>query len=740
MKKTYLLEIGCEELPANFIPEALRRLSDMYTGELEEKSISFQEITTYATPRRLTVVIDGLPEVQPTESKKVRGPRYEVGFDEDGEPKEPAKGFARKNKIDVSQLEKEVIQGTAYIVANLTIKGKTTREVLSQISPKIISNVSGERLMRWGDYQFKFSRPIRWIVSMLDDEIVDFNLSEISVGRKSYGHRILAPEPVYIKNPKSYVDTLRNAYVIVDPKERRQKIVEQVEILAEEVGGVAGRINSGLLEEVVNITEWPHALKGTFSDEYLKLPGDLLETIMVHHQRYFPIQKKNGNSDDRASKNNLLPYFVTIANNDLEDSFETIVQGNERVLRARLADGKFFYFDDQKKKLEERVDDLEQLTYQHGLGSYLAKRERLVDVAKYISGKVNLDSKTSLLLEKTMQLCKLDLVTNLVGELPELEGYVGAWYAACESEPEEVVAAIASHYQPRHTDDTIPLDQIGLWASLIDKLDHLTGLFALGKKPTGSSDPFALRRNAQGACDILLDGLNDYSIDVDDIISLYLSKFEPMLKDRWHKKGSAIQKKIQAESADLSPVESQKLFITQELTDFLTQRIRGKLMDSGFGREVVDCVLSADNPLKAPATLKERLKAIDDLVSSDEGLKLVRAGVRVSNILKKDSCKTVDESSITESVEKELYNCYLDEVKAKVDTSKNLQNPCRLEDYQTLLERLGQLSEKIDSFFEGVMVNDEDKAKKDLRHAILFNIDKEFKKIGDFKKLQPLLP
>lgn len=719
MSGTYLLEIGTEELPAFHISEAQRRLKDLFSEKLENAGLCHEEIDTFATPRRLAVMVSGLPAKQPTVEKKVRGPKYEAGFDVNGEPKKPAIGFARKNNIDVSELKKEVIGDTPYIVANLTIEGKETGELLANFMPEIISHVSGERLMRWGSSEIKFSRPIRWIVSLLDEEIVEFSFGETKAGRKSLGHRILAPDVISLKNPLEYVAKLKESKVLVNQLDRKKIIVDEVENLAKEVSGAPGRINTSLLEEVVNITEWPRAIRGSFSSDYLELPQDLLETIMVHHQRYFPVQKE-GTGDKDKSVNNLLPYFITISNNDQDGAHDSIRQGNERVLRARLADGKFFYFDDQKKKLDDRVPELRELTYQHGLGNYLDKRERLVKLADKLTDQLKLDTSKKENLATTMLLCKLDLVTNLVGELPELQGFVGSWYAREEHQPDEVVKAIASHYAPRYTDDQIPQDLIGCFASIIDKIDHLTGLFALGKKPTGSSDPFALRRNAQGLVDILLSpAMAEYPVNIEALIDYLLDDFEPMLKDR--KKGFDRKK------------------IKSELEEFILQRLRGSLMDEGFVREVVEAVLTANKPLTCVRLTKLRCRVIEKLLASKEGCSLIRAGVRISNILKGNSCQTVIDENFSKDEEKELWQTYQTKV-LSLDTFKALSDPQAEEQFEQLGEHLMVLVDKIDGFFENVMVNDEDEKKRDLRHAILFNIDQHFKKIGEFKKLQPLLP
>lgn len=713
----YLLEIGTEELPANQIDDALGRLEEFFTRELSEAKLGFGSMETLSTPRRLTIIIDGLEPKQQTTHKKVKGPPVKSAFKEDGSPTPQAEGFAAKHGLTVAQLEKEEVGKEVYLHANLTIEGRSAIEVIAEIAPRVINEISGERLMRWGSCELKFVRPIRWIVSLLDNEVIPFSLDGIHAGRKTYGHRILAPGTLEINKVDEYVEKLRGAKVIASPKEREDLIKSQVEAKAKSVNGKARQISGSLLREVVHITEWPHAVIGTFSDEYLSLPDALLETVMVHHQRYFPVEKPNATT---STSGNLLPYFITISNNDTASATSQITQGNERVLRARLADGKFFYFDDQKTKLSARRDRLAQLTYQQGLGSYLDKTERLTKLAAAASKQFKLEAKVSVPLERTMELCKLDLVTNLVGELPELQGFVGAWYAELEKEPPEVVHAIASHYSPRSNDDTIPSDVVGMVVAVLDKLDHVTGLFSLGKKPSGSSDPFALRRNAQGVIDIVVDGLAEFAVNIDWIIEQLIDTFEPMLSGR--------KKALSREE------------IKNEISEFFTQRLRTKLLEKGFKREIVDSVLAAGNPMENMADTVARCKSVEKLVSTAEGLTVVKAGVRIGNILKADSPEALNPEQLSEPLEKELWKAFSDNVKSKWEKNGSYLRPGSEPEYDQVLNMLKPVAPVVDKFFEDIMVNDPDKAKRDNRHALLKNIDRYYSTIAVFPKLQPLLP
>jgi glycyl-tRNA synthetase beta chain len=713
----YLLEIGTEELPAGQIEEALSRLEEFFTRELNEAKLAFASMKTLSTPRRLTLFVEGLESKQATTQKKIKGPPIKTAFKEDGSPTPQAEGFAAKHGLKVDQLEREEVGKETYLHANLTIEGKPAVEVLADIAPRVIHEISGERLMRWGSCELKFVRPIRWIVSLLDSEVVPFKLDTIAAGRTTMGHRILAPGTIEIKHVDEYVEKLRAAKVLASPQEREDLIKKQVGEIAQSVKGKARQLSGPLLQEVVHITEWPHAIIGKFSDDYLTLPDALLETVMVHHQRYFPVEKPDATT---STSGNLLPYFITISNNDTASATNEIKQGNERVLRARLADGKFFYFDDQKTKLSARRDRLAQLTYQQGLGSYLDKTERLTKLARVLSDRLKLEAKISVPLERTMELCKLDLVTNLVGELPELQGFVGAWYAELEKEPPEVVHAIGSHYSPRSNEDGIPQDVVGKFVAVLDKLDHVTGLFALGKKPSGSSDPFALRRNAQGLIDIVMDGLADYAVDVEWLSDQLIDTFEPMLAGR---------KKAMSRDE-----------IKSDLNEFLSQRLKGKLLEKGFRREIVDAVLSVGNPLSNMADTVTRCRAIEKLVATEAGLTVVKAGVRVGNILKADSPDSLNESSLSEPLEKELWKAFKDNVKSKWEKDGSFKKPASEKEYDEVLDMLKPVAPVVDKFFEDIMVNDPDKTKRDNRHALLKNIDRYFSAIAVFPKLQPLLP
>lgn len=711
----YLLEIGVEELPAGFVPEAEERLRELLKNSLSEANISFQAVQSYSTPRRLTAVVEGIAEKQTTTEKKVKGPAVKNSFDAAGKATAPAAGFAAKHGLTPEKLEREEIAGVEYLVARVVLEGQATRDVLPELVNKVISQISGERLMRWGDCEVKFSRPLRWIVSLLDKTIVNVEIANLKASNKSRGHRILHPQEIEINDAESYEAALQSAFVIVDPKKRKAAIAEQVAARAKELGGSARQLDSGLLDEVINLTEWPSALVGEFEHDYLALPATLIETIMIHHQRYFPIEA----ADSKADEHKLLPFFVTITNNDRTEAKAHIKQGNERVLRARLADGKFFYFDDRKIKLEERTEALGKLTYQEGLGSYGDKTERLCRLAQVLSDSARLNDRETVCLERACQLMKLDLVSNLVRELPELQGYVGSWYARAEGEPADVAAAIVSHYSPRGGSDGIPADRIGQLAAVLDKIDHIVGLFALGHRPSGSSDPYALRRSAQGLIDILVDGLVDLPLNLTMLINSLLMAFEPLVASHG--------KKFEAES------------VSQEVHEFLVQRLRGKLMDTHSSREAVEAVLGSPDPLSNLTDVLIRLKTVMHLIGSPGGNDLMRVGVRVGNILKADSPEAVDEKLLEGEAEKLLWEAFKKNVQANWEKNGRFVQPQSEAEYQSLLDLQRQIIPHVDRFFEETLVNDQDKAKRDNRHGILKHIDRYYRSIADFTKLQPLI-
>jgi glycyl-tRNA synthetase beta chain len=712
----FLLEIGTEELPASFIGEAQRNLCDGLAEIFRSHNINFSSLRGLNTPRRLAVLVQDVSSSQNQTIRKVKGPPLEACFDAGGNPTPAAKGFAAKNKLSVEQLEREQHGNLVYVVAHVVTEARSITDVLQSEVPKLITRLSGDRMMRWGSSEFKFSRPIRWIVALLDEEVIPLSINNVLADNVSYGHRILHPGAVPIAKPESYIADLASAFVQVDPELRKTKIEEEVTAVAAGLSGRPRQLSGALLDEVVNITEWPVAVSGDFANEYLDLPDALIETVMVHHQKYFPVEALSGSR--------LLSHFITISNNDRPEAAEHITRGNERVLKARLADGRFFFFDDQKVSLTDRKEVVAQLTFQEGLGSYGDKVERMVRTAEKMSAAWSLPPSLSVPLIRTLELCKSDLVTNLVRELPELQGHVGSWYAEKEGQPAEVVQAIASHYAPRFTEDSIPHDRVGQLASVIDKVDTLVGLFSIGKKPTGSSDPFAMRRQAQGVVDVLMDGLSDLAIDVTELFSQTLSQFGA---EKSHRVGDV-------RSQNKGFVSDEK--ILSDVSDFIVQRIKNKLSVSSK-KEVVDAVLGASDRLSYLSDILTRVTAVESLLKTVQGLDCVRAGIRISNILKANDGHKLDPEALSEEAERNLWTAYHKAFGVNDrSTGQLLSEASCLE----LIAGLEELVLPINRFFEEIMVNDSDLNKRKNRHALLHLIHDKFKKLADFSKLQPLIP
>ncbi len=499
MMVTFLLEIGTEELPATFVSEAIQQWQKLIPTTLTEAYLTNDIVNVYATPRRLAVVIEGLPLKQPDREEEIKGPPAKAAF-KDGKPTKAAEGFAKKQGVELNDLEIRPTEKGDFVFVNKKIQGQQTTAILTELIPEWIDKLEGKRFMRWADGDIKFPRPIRWLVALLDDEILPINLEngseKITSDRFSYGHRVLHPQIIEISQAKDYVEKLRKAYIEVDDRQRKNQIEEQIQAAAKEVKGKA-EIPAELLAEVTNLVEWPTAVVGKFDEEFLILPAEVTTIVMVTHQRYFPVLK----SPKTGKEVELLPYFITISNGDPEKS-EIIATGNERVIKARLADGQFFYKADLAKPLENYLPELEKVTFQAKLGSMGEKVKRIVNITKLIAEQLQVSKAECKNIERAALLCKADLVTQMVYEFPELQGVMGEKYARAGGETEAVATAIFEHYLPRGAGDILPETISGQVVSLADKLDTLVSIFGLGMLPTGSGDPFALRRAANAVVNI----------------------------------------------------------------------------------------------------------------------------------------------------------------------------------------------------------------------------------------------
>ena len=596
----YLLEIGVEELPYKFIPSAIKQLKDSFGKFLNESNIGFENINVMATPRRLAVIIEGLADAQPDSEKVFKGPIKKIAYDENGNLSRAGEGFAKKNNIDPKDL---YVEGD-YVYAKVFNKGKSTTELLPEKIPNLILKLQGSHFMRWSTHDEKFSRPIRWIVSIYNNEELPVQILDIKSSRFSRGHRSYT-EPVEIKNIDDYKDELRKAYVIVDQNERQAKIVELAKQESEKIGATT-RISADLLEEVTYICEWPVAVVCNFDEEFLTIPDEVTITVMESHQRYFALFKDG----------KLTNKFITIANY-IGDDFSNIRAGNLRVIKARLDDAVFFVKNDTKKPLEDYVENLKGMTFQKGMGSVYDKTQRIIKLSKQIGESLNIENLETII--RTAYLCKADLATNLVFEFTELQGYIGSDYAKLNGEAEGVVEGIKEHYFPLNADSELAKSKEGQVVGIADKIDTICAVFASGKKPTGSSDPLGVRRAALGIIKTIIE--NNLNINISELIKSALDLLP-----------------VQADSQ--KDVEE---FFIQRLVIFLGETYKKEVLESGLIK----------NPLDDLADYISRINVIANL---DSPMTIENAN-RIIRILKDSSFDKVDEGLFVDDAEKRLYEC-----------------------------------------------------------------------------------
>lgn len=596
----YLLEIGVEELPYKFIPSAIKQLKDSFGKFLNENNIGFENINVMATPRRLAVIIEGLADAQPDSEKVFKGPIKKIAYDENGNLSRAGEGFAKKNNIDPKDL---YVEGD-YVYAKVFNKGKSTTDILPEKIPNLILKLQGSHFMRWSTHDEKFSRPIRWIVSIYNNEELPVQILDIKSSRFSRGHRSYT-EPVEIKNIDDYKDELRKAYVIVDQNERQAKIVELAKQESEKIGATT-RISADLLEEVTYICEWPVAVVCNFDEEFLTIPDEVTITVMESHQRYFALFKDG----------KLTNKFITIANY-IGDDFSNIRAGNLRVIKARLDDAVFFVKNDTKKPLEAYVENLKGMTFQKGMGSVYDKTQRIIKLSKQIGESLNIENLETII--RTAYLCKADLATNLVFEFTELQGYIGSDYAKLNGEAEGVVEGIKEHYFPLNADSELAKSQEGQVVGIADKIDTICAVFASGKKPTGSSDPLGVRRAALGIIKTIIE--NNLNINISELIKSALELL-PVQTD--------CQKDVEE-------------FFIQRLVIFLGETYKKEVLESGLIK----------NPLDDLADYISRINVIANL---DSPMTIENAN-RIIRILKDSSFDKVDEGLFVDDAEKKLYEC-----------------------------------------------------------------------------------
>ena len=684
---TFLLEVGTEELPASFVSDAMKQWRSRILPSLEEQFLTPESVEVYGTPRRLAVLIRGLPPQQPDREEDVKGPPAQAAFKE-GKPTKAAEGFARSRGVLVEDLEVRSTDKGDFVFVQQKIVGRPATEILTDLVPEWIFGLEGKRLMRWGNGDVRFSRPIRWLVALLDDAVLpivlDNGAERVSSDCWSQGHRVLHPDVVRISQAEQYLEKLRSASVEADPEQRRVRIVEQTQALAAELKGTAA-ISDDLLEEVTHLVEWPTAVAGKFDPEFLELPSQVIVTEMESHQRYFPLLKPDSTE--------LLPYFITISNGDPAKS-AIIAQGNERVIRARLSDGKFFFDADRKLPLEEYLTQLEQVTFQEDLGSVAVKVQRIVQVAGHIAQQLQVSETEQTDIQRAAHLCKADLVTQMVGEFPELQGVMGEHYARHSGEAETVATAIFEHYLPRGAGDRLPQTLTGQVVGIADRLDTLVGIFSLGLLPTGSSDPYALRRAATAIVNVAWAA--DLPLNLDQLLQQVISDFK----------------------AEFSRGEDAATLQTQ-LRQFFLQRIQTLLQeDRGIDYDLVNAVLGEEDPEYTERALIDLLDVRDRALFLQEirrngTLETIYETVnRASRLAAQgdldtrqlDPTAVVDPTKFQQPSEQAFYD-------ALVQLLPETQAAQSARDYHKLVEGLKQAAPVVSNFFDGpqsVLVMDPD--------------------------------
>lgn len=709
-----LFEIGTEEIPAKFMPGILKQLKELAAAKMQELRIPFEDITVYGTPRRMAFIAGGVAETQADVVVEAKGPSVKIAY-VSGAPSKAAQGFARGQGVDV----KDLVVRDNYVYAVKHLAGQPVVELLPGLLMDILTSLSFPKTMRWADYEFRFVRPIRWMVALFGDQIIPVEICGVKSGKFSMGHRFMQQSlkaaaesqgllsaalskvgnkvysalagvkgAVEIPSAGDYKKVMYDNFVMVDQDERRALILQQIKDLAAQNGGEA-EINEDLLEEVNYLVEWPTALCGKFEEKFLSLPKECIITPMREHQRYFPVLDEDGN---------LLNKFITVRNGGSEH-IDIVTHGNERVLRARLSDAEFFFNEDRAIKLENRLEKLKTVSFQEGLGNMYDKSERLVKMAEMLRFAINtpVDEEE---LRRCALLCKTDLVTGMVIEFTELQGVMGREYALLDGEKPEVATGIFEHYLPRFAGDALPATTIGRIVGIGDKLDNICATFSRGLAPTGSQDPYALRRQALGVINILLDA--NYHISLAKIIAgtLYL--------------------------LDIKPEETGKL--VPQIMEFFKQRLRNLLMDQGIRYDVIDAVF-ADKRNDDMVDLAVRCKALAAYVEAGNAEPLVQVSVRVSNL-----CKKIEkEVAISGALFKDESENKLHEVVAAV--SKEIIPEIVLYDYAAVLKAGEKVIEPVNTFFDNVMVMDEDENVKNNRLAMLDEVSGIVNAVGDLSLL-----
>ena len=683
MVKDLLFEIGAEEIPAGFMPNILGQLKQLAETKLNDAHLSFESIATYGTPRRLALIVKGLADTSAEISERHKGPSASIAYDADGNATKAAIGFARGKGLDVADLVVE----DGYIYAETKTAGVPAKDIVSEMLPQLITGLNFPKSMHWGDLDAKFVRPVRWLLALLDEEVIPVEFATVKSGNVTRGHRFLGADEITIKNAASYVDTLKENFVMVDQDARRELISKQLhDMAASKNASIVW--DDDLLEEINYLVEWPTALCGGFEESYLALPDAAIITPMKDHQRYFPLVGQDGK---------LLPMFLTVRNGS-DHSIEVVQAGNERVLRARLDDAKFFFNEDRKKPLIDRQDGLTKIVFQEGLGNLADKTERLLKLGRVFGEECGLHEDVVVVLERATELAKTDLTTGMVTEFTELQGVMGKEYALLDGESPEVAEAIFEQYLPRFAGDVLPQTEAGKVLSIIDKVDNIVATFSRGLIPTGSQDPYALRRQTIGILNILLG--SEWNISLRPIFKASMELLNV-------------------------PAEKQDELLDQ-VEEFFTLRLKNIFLDREVPHHVIDLLLSnnelsvADVEGLVNALLANRI---------DEDVELVQAYTRMYNLVKDVEYTGVNSDLLKEDAEKALFE-------AASKASEVSSAAWEAGDYDAVVAVPATLVPAINKFFEDVMVMDKDEAIKANRLQLVRLAYSVMAIIGDISALK----
>ena len=683
MAKDLLFEIGAEEIPAGFMPNILDQLKQLAETKLNDAHLPFESIATYGTPRRLALIVKGLADTSAEISERHKGPSASIAYDADGNATKAAIGFARGKGLDVADLVVE----DGYIYAETKTAGVPAKDIVTEMLPQLITGLNFPKSMHWGNLDAKFVRPVRWLVALLDEDVIPVEFATVQSGNVTRGHRFLGADEITIKNAASYVDTLKENFVMVDQDARRELISKQLhDMAASKNASIVW--DDDLLEEINYLVEWPTALCGGFEESYLALPDAAIITPMKDHQRYFPLVDQDGK---------LLPMFLTVRNGS-DHSIEVVQAGNERVLRARLDDAKFFFNEDRKKPLIDRQDGLTKIVFQEGLGNLADKTERLLKLGRVFGEECGLHEDTAVVLERATELAKTDLTTGMVTEFTELQGVMGKEYALLDGESPEVAEAIFEQYLPRFAGDVLPQTEAGKVLSIIDKVDNIVATFSRGLIPTGSQDPYALRRQTIGILNILLG--SEWNISLRPIF-----------------KASMELLNVLAEKQDE---------LLDQVEEFFTLRLKNIFLDREVPHHVIDLLLSnnelsvADAEGLVNALLANRI---------DENVELVQAYTRMYNLVKDVEYTGVNSDLLKEDAEKELFE-------AASKASEASSAAWEAGDYDAVVAVPATLVPAINKFFEDVMVMDKDEAIKANRLQLVRLAYSVMAIIGDISALK----